>query len=112
MHRCWKEIGKVTALAFVETGANVALMSTKAEFHKTAAECEKFGGKAVFVSADTIKEEQVNEGVKRVSADSDESETDIFRLRKDLVQLPFSLIMLSTNWLDFLHIPNLGNGGD
>lgn len=66
MNKCWKEIGKVTALAFVETGAYVSLMSTKnAEFHKTAAESEQFGGKAVFVSADAINEDQLNEGVKR-----------------------------------------------
>jgi short-subunit dehydrogenase len=60
-------IGKATAIAFAETGADVALLSrTKSELDKTAAECEKFGVKTLVVPADMTNEEEVNEAVIKV----------------------------------------------
>jgi short-subunit dehydrogenase len=43
------------------------LSRTREELEKTAAECEKFGVKAVVVPADMTDEEQVNEAVEKVS---------------------------------------------
>lgn len=61
-------------LAFSEARANVALLSrTKAELHKSASECEKFGVKTIVVLADVTNEEQVDKEVKMVSTDPDKS---------------------------------------
>jgi short-subunit dehydrogenase len=61
-------IGRATALAFAQTGADVALLSrTKSELDATAAECEKFGVKTLVVPADMTNEEQVNDAVKKVT---------------------------------------------
>jgi NAD(P)-dependent dehydrogenase (short-subunit alcohol dehydrogenase family) len=63
-------IGKAIALALAEAGADVAVVArTAGQLEETAHEAEKLGRRALPVSLDVSREDQVKRGVKRIVAE-------------------------------------------
>src|SRR3954470_10938444 len=64
-----RNMGRHIALAFAREGAELALISrTAAELHNTAAECEPHGAKALAITADMTRHEDVNRAAQQVLA--------------------------------------------